>query len=136
VDGLALYEELCDDLLVRHGELELTQMMGYPGLKRNGRLVACFSPVEGAMVFKLTDIGVRAGALALDGAHLFDPLGRGRPMKAWVAVPPAQADRWPELAEAALSPGGSVEPTPLNPAPAPAKPAPPLSGGSVEPPPL
>src|SRR6266545_1234922 len=32
--------------------------------------------------------------------------------------------------------GGSVEPTPLLPAPAPAKPAPPLSGGSVEPTPL
>jgi hypothetical protein len=122
MDGLALYEELCDDLLVRHGELERTQMMGYPGLKRNGRLVACFSPVEGAMVFKLTDIGVRTGALALDGAHLFDPGGRGRPMKAWVAVPPARAERWLELAEAAV-----------NPAPAPAKPAPPLPSGSIEP---
>jgi hypothetical protein len=103
LDGRALFDELCDDLLARHGELERTQMMGYPSLKRNGKLVACFSPTEDSMVFKLSDADARTGALALEGAHLFDPGGCDRPMKEWVSVPPAQAKRWPALAEAALS---------------------------------
>ena len=50
-----------------------------------------------------SDAGARGRALGLDGAHLFDPGGRGRPMKEWVVVPPAHAVRWAELAEAALA---------------------------------
>ena len=39
------------------------------------------------MVFKLPDPDAHARALALDGAHLFDPCGKGRPFKEWVVVP-------------------------------------------------
>jgi hypothetical protein len=87
-------------------------MMGFPSLKRNGKLVACFAAAEDAMVFRLGDPDVHAEALALDGAHLFDPGGRGSPFKEWVLVPPALSARWPELAEKALGPAprGSVEP--------------------------
>lgn len=103
MSGLAAFEELCDDLLARHADLERAQMMGFPSLKRNGKLVACFSIAEDAMVFKLPDPAAHTDALALDGAHLFDPGGRGRPFKEWVVVPPTLATRWPELAQAALS---------------------------------
>jgi hypothetical protein len=103
VSGLDAFEELCDDLLARHAYLQRAQMMGYPSLKRNGRLVACFSAGEDAMVFKLEDPAAHAEALALDGAHLFDPGGRGRPFGEWVVVPPARADRWPDLAQTALA---------------------------------
>lgn len=103
MSGLESFEELCDDLLARHADLERAQMMGFPSLKRNGKLVACFSALEDAMVFKLADADAHAGALALEGSHLFDPGGRGRPFKEWVVVPPAHATHWPELAEAALS---------------------------------
>jgi hypothetical protein len=103
VDGETRFEELCDDLLARNGDLERTKMMGMPSLKRNGKLVAGFTAAEDAMVFKLSDAGARGRALGLDGAHLFDPGGRGRPMKEWVVVPPAHAVRWAELAEAALA---------------------------------
>jgi hypothetical protein len=54
------------------------------------------------MVFKLESPRAHADALALDGAHLFDPGGRGRPFNEWVVVPPALADRWADLADAAL----------------------------------
>jgi hypothetical protein len=101
VDPQARFDEICDDLLARTGDLERTQMMGMPSLKRNGKLVAGFR--DGEMVFKLTDGGAREEALALDGAHLFDPSGKGRPFKEWVAVPAAHAARWPVLAEQALS---------------------------------
>src|SRR4051812_1049040 len=101
--GLAAFEELCDDLLARSPELELTQMMGMPSLKRNGKLVAGFVASEDAMVFKLGDPAAHAEALALDGAHLFDPGGRGGLFKEGVVVPPALAERWPGLAQAALA---------------------------------
>ena len=55
------------------------------------------------MVFKLPDPGAREAALALNGAALFDPSERGRPMKEWVAVPFAHVDRWATLAEQALA---------------------------------
>jgi hypothetical protein len=101
--GVDAFEELCDDLLARNADLERAHMMGHPSLKRNGRLVAFFSAGDDAMVFKLEDPAAHAEALALDGAHLFEAGGRGRPFKTWVVVPPSLADRWANLAEAALS---------------------------------
>ena len=102
MDGEARFEDLCDDLLHRHPDLERTKMMGMPSLKLNGKLVAGYTAPEDAMVFKLADPAAHAETLALDGAHLFDPSGRGRPFKEWVVVPPAHAARWLELAERAL----------------------------------
>jgi hypothetical protein len=102
MDAQALFDAVVDDFLHRHGGAERTQMMGMPCVKANGKLVAGFAPAEEAMVFKLRDAGVREQALALDGAHLFDPSRRGRPMTEWVAVPPAHAKQWPSFAEKAL----------------------------------
>ena len=42
-------------------------------------------------------------ALALAGAHLFAPSGKGRPFKEWVVVPPAHAAQWPHFAESAVA---------------------------------
>src|SRR4051794_24287758 len=103
MSGVDAFEELCDDLLARNADLERTKMMGMPSLKRNGKLVAGFVASADAMVFKLADPDAHAAALALDGAHLFDPGRHGRPFKEWVVVPPAHAARWPELAAAALA---------------------------------
>jgi hypothetical protein len=99
--GLDAFEELCDDLLARHADVQRAQMMGYPSLKRNGRLVACYSAADDAMVFKLADPAAHAEALALEGAHLFDPGGRGTPFEDWVAVPATHAERWSKFAVAA-----------------------------------
>ena len=101
--GADTFEEICDDLLHRRPDVERTKMMGMPSLKANGKLVAGFAIAEDAMVFKLPDPAAHAEALALEGAHLFDPSGRGRPMKEWVVVPPAHAERWAELVERALA---------------------------------
>ncbi len=103
MDPEARYAELADDLAARNDDVALGQMMGMPAIKRGGKMVGGFSRAEGAMVFKLPDAGMRGEALALEGAHLFDPGGRGRPMKEWVVVPVAHAERWPELAETALT---------------------------------
>ena len=75
------------------------KMFGMPCLKTNGKAFAGF--FEDAMVFKLP-IPYHTEALALSGARLFDPSGRGRPMKEWVEVPVEHASRWLELARVAL----------------------------------
>ena len=98
------YEELADFLVFRHDFVELAQMMGMPCVKARGKMVAGFT--RGAMVFKLPDADAHARALALDGAHLFDPSGKGQPFKQWVVVPVAHADEWESLADHALTPAG------------------------------
>jgi|SRR2546421_8347093 len=102
MDARARYDEICDDLVARNPEVSLGQMMGMPAIKAGGKMIGGFSRSEEAMVFKLPAAGAREQALALDGAHLFDPAG-GRPMKEWVVVPPAHAGEWPRLAELALA---------------------------------
>jgi hypothetical protein len=98
VDARARYDELCDDLVAQHPEVVLTQMMGMPAVKADGKLVCGWIRSEEAMVFKLADEAVHGRALALDGAHLFDPGGRGRPFREWVVVPAAHSSEWPRLA--------------------------------------
>jgi hypothetical protein len=100
MDAQERFEEIVDDVLARHGDVERTRMMGMPSLKRNGKLVTGLW--KETMAFKLPDEAQRKRALALDGATLFDPGERGRPFKEWVAVPAAHADRWPEPADQAL----------------------------------
>ena len=101
MDARARYDEICDDLTARDPDVQLGQMMGMPAIKHGGKMIGGFW--KGAMVFKLPDQAQREAALALEGAALFDPSERGRPMKAWVAVPDAHADRWPGLAGQAVS---------------------------------
>lgn len=73
-------------------------MFGMPCLKANKKSFAGYH--EGAMVFKLSG-AAHGAALALPGAHLFDPMG-GRPMKEWVMVPASHASRWLALARDAM----------------------------------
>ena len=52
-------------------------------------------------------------ALAVPGAHLFDPSGRGEAFRQWVVVPPAQAGEWEALAYEALGQDHAVPPEAL-----------------------
>jgi hypothetical protein len=100
MDPRERFDEIADDAVARNGDVELSQMMGMPALKRGGKLWVGFW--KGEMVFKLVDQAEREQALALAGAHLFDPGERGRPMKEWVSVPRTHEREWPKLAERAL----------------------------------
>ena len=104
MDARERYDELADFLAFRHDFVQLSQMMGMPCVKARGKMVAGFT--RGAMVFKLTDPEQHAEALALDGAHLFDPSGQGKPFRQWVVVPAAHAERWDAFADHALTPAG------------------------------
>jgi len=86
------------------GELDIVQtsMLGMPSLKvRGGKAFAGLYGDD--MVFKL-EAEAYATALALDGAHCFEPTD-GRPMKAWVQVPPTHETQWAELARKAEASG-------------------------------
>jgi hypothetical protein len=79
-----------------------------PCLKRSGRVIAGFT--RGAMVFKLTNPVDHARALAVPGAHLFDPSGRDEPFRQWVVVPAKHASLWDELAYTAYTQDHSISP--------------------------
>lgn len=80
-----------------NGSLE-SQMFGKPCFKINGKAFSCF--FDDCMVFKLEGDNHKK-ALGLPGAKLFDPSGKGRPMKAWVQVPYEHVDKWNQLADSA-----------------------------------
>lgn len=79
-------------------DAERGQLFGKPCYKLHGKAVVCFFQNE--MVFKLTGEEHRE-ALALEGAQLFDPSGKHRPMKEWVQVPARHVHAWARLAQAA-----------------------------------
>src|SRR5256885_736774 len=97
----ARYDEIADDLAAKDPAVELGQMMGMPCIKAGGKMVIGYES-SGEMGFKLPDAKEHEQALALDGAKLFDPSGKGRPFKEWVQVPAAHESAWPGLAETAI----------------------------------
>lgn len=95
--GRGRFDAVVDEL---KNELDIvsTSMFGMPSVERRGGKV--FAGLYGDdMVFKLEG-DAHEKALALDGAHLFEPMA-GRPMKAWVQVPPTHETQWAELAREA-----------------------------------
>ncbi len=95
--GLVRFDAVIEEL---SGELDIakTSMFGMPSVKRRDGLA--FAGLYGDdMVFRLAG-DPRDSALALDGAHLFEPMP-GRPMPAWVQVPPTHETQWAELARKA-----------------------------------
>jgi hypothetical protein len=87
---------------IGHGisETDASQMFGKKCFKvsKGGKPFVSF--FQDCMVFKLTGDD-HAQAMAIEGAHLFDPSGKGRAMKEWVQVPYSHAAIWPSFADAA-----------------------------------
>ena len=75
------------------------QLFGKACFKVGKKAYTCFFQNE--MVFKLSGED-HSDALSLDGASLFDPSGKGRPMKEWVQVPFDYQDSWERFALAAF----------------------------------
>jgi hypothetical protein len=95
--GLARFAALLEELGSERDVVKAS-MFGMPSIKRRGGKAFC-SLWGDDMVFKLAGAD-HERALALDGAHLFEPMA-GRPMKAWVQVPPGHAAHDADLARAA-----------------------------------
>lgn len=77
-----------------------SKLFGKPCFKVNNKAYTCF--FQDSMVFKLTK-EVYNNALSLDGAVLFDPSGKGRPMKEWVQIPFEYKDMWKKFALSSFS---------------------------------
>jgi hypothetical protein len=67
-------------------------------LKVEGKVFAAFW--RGDMAFKLIGKAHRE-ALRVEGSRLFDPRGKGHPMKEWVQIPAAQSSKWKHFAKLA-----------------------------------
>jgi len=105
------YEDIVDAICAWHEEARASKLFSMPCVKRSGKFV--FGLSRTGMVFKLTDPEAHRRALALPGAHLFDPSGRGEAFRQWVVVPPAQDAEWEALAYEALGQDHSIPPEAL-----------------------
>src|SRR5262245_28590217 len=92
------FGQLAEDMASRG--VKAAKMFGMPTLKSSAG--KAFAGLQGdELVCKLGQGNAPyTEALALEGAHLFDP-GMGRAMKDWVSIPAKYAQRWQEFAEAA-----------------------------------
>lgn len=92
------YDALVKTLMAANSTLTEGSLFGMPCLKRDGKAV--LGAFDGGVVFKLSG-EAHAGALALEGSELFDPGGKGRPMKAWVVVSVSHEAQWAGFAAVA-----------------------------------
>jgi len=96
--AVAEYEKLIASWGATEGVVA-SQMFGKPCLKANGK--AFLAQHKDFVVFKLSGHEHRS-ALSIKGAELWDPSGKGRPMKEWVAVPAEDPKDFGAFAAAAL----------------------------------
>src|SRR4051794_22088495 len=98
-ESLAVYNEIGEQLAAKYG-VEQGQMFGKKCLKHRGKAFAAFYQDE--MAFKLKG-SHHADALAREGARLWDPSGKNKPMKEWVQVPNAFSLDWRDYALKAMN---------------------------------
>ena len=92
-----LFEELAS--LTAHPDVATGAMFGHRTITVRGK--ACCILFGEALVFKLRGTD-HTDALALEGAHLFDPSGADKPMREWVQVPDTHTSEWPRFLEGAV----------------------------------
>ena len=102
------YDDIVDAITAWNPDCRASKVFGMPCVKRSGRVV--FGLSRTGMVFKLTDPDAHARALAVPGAHLFDPSGQGEPFRQWVVIPPECAAEWEPLAAEAVAQNHSIPP--------------------------
>lgn len=95
--GRVRFDAVVDELKIDLDVVDASTF-GMPSVKR--RDGEAFAGLYGDdMVFRLAG-NAQEKVLALDGAHLFEPMP-GQPMQAWVQVPPTHETQWAELARKA-----------------------------------
>jgi TfoX N-terminal domain len=93
------FEQLAEELAPRG--VTTGAMFGKQALMAEGKAIACLK--DDMLAFRLgAGTGAHTEALDLPGTTLFDPSGKKRPFKDWVAVPAQHKQQWHRLAEQAL----------------------------------
>ena len=93
--------QVLDEIAAEFGaeeDVALGKWFGKPCLKVGGKVFAVLW--GGDMAFKLGG-EAHSEALQVVGAHLFDPRGKGHPMKQWVQIPAEQLSTWGRFARLA-----------------------------------
>lgn len=99
VDLDEVFEDVVEELSPRG--VTAGRMFGARSMMLNGKAVACLT--HGMLAVKLgRDDPEHAGALALDGAEVWEPGGKGRPFHDWVALPAEQVSEWGRFVESAV----------------------------------
>jgi hypothetical protein len=94
-----VFEEAVEEL--RQRGVSAGKMFGARSMMLDGKAVACLT--HGVFAVKLgRDEPEHAAALALEGAEVWEPGGKGRPFHDWVALPFERSDDWMHFAEAAV----------------------------------
>ena len=94
------FESVAARMIAAHDGVAEGRMMSHPAIAYRGKVFA-FPGRGGDMVFRLGK-DFDPDAAGLTGCSHLSPFKNKPPMKGWVCVPPDQAARWTELAEAAL----------------------------------
>lgn len=97
--GLAGLDDVAAELADAGVGYERSQMFGCPGLRRPGKGKFFVTLWGDDLVVKVSG-DAHAEALAIEGAHRFEPMP-GRAMGDWVVVPASARARWSELARRA-----------------------------------
>ena len=79
---------------------ELGQLFGKPSLKVGKAHFVC--GFQQCLVVKVGKEAIKEMFPKFEGAVLFDPSGKGRPMKDWLQIPETYKEQWPSLALQAL----------------------------------
>jgi hypothetical protein len=99
VDPDEVFEDAVEELRPRG--VSAGKMFGARSMMLEGKAVACLT--HGMLAVKLgREEPEHAAALALDGAQVWEPGGKGRPFHDWVALPVERSDDWGHFAEAAV----------------------------------
>ncbi len=97
--SLKLFDTIAQEFASPEAHIKKSNAFGAPCLKVRGKMFACWWG-EG-MVFKL-DAETFAQGLKLQGAHIFNPMGKGKGMKQWLVLPYAQRAKWRAYTQHAL----------------------------------
>lgn len=97
--SLKLFDTIAQEFASPEAHIKKSNAFGAPCLKVRGKMFACWWG-EG-MVFKL-DAETFAQGLKLQGAHIFNPMGKGKGMKQWLVLPYAQRAKWRAYTQYAL----------------------------------
>lgn len=95
-----LFDTIAREFASEDAGIKKSNAFGAPCLKVRGKIFACWSGES--MVVKL-DEAMFAEGMKLKGAHIFNPMGKGKGMTQWLVLPYAQRAKWRAFTQAALA---------------------------------
>ena len=101
-DSADYFADIANDLMDKHEELKLGEMMNNPGLKCKGRNFAVFLVEQDKVVFRVGK-EFDVDAVGLTTWSHFNPSADKPPMTDWVVVEFADKDKWVGLLEQSLT---------------------------------